>query len=202
MDTPLPTQVDQTKRSLRAAIIPQLRGFDPQARESASRQILAQLLELPECAHARTVMGFLATQEEPWLDPLITLLPARGIRFAAPRNDWHAREITPCLLSSPSDAIATRHNLREPGPLCTPVEPSEIDLILVPGVAFDAFGKRLGRGGGFYDRFLGRPDMRARRVGIAFDLQVVPDVPALVHDARMDLILTQSRLIRPAPASR
>jgi len=70
--------------------------------------------------------------------------------------------------------------------------PEEIDLILVPGVAFDHSGNRIGRGGGFYDRLL--PQYRAVRAGICFDFQCVKWIPVEPHDCKTDLVVTESRI--------
>ena len=80
-----------------------------------------------------------------------------------------------------------------------PLEPvfagkDEMDLILVPGIAFDPTGRRVGRGGGFYDRLL--PLYRASRVGICFDFQCLDSVPSEPHDSLMDVLLTESRFIK------
>jgi 5-formyltetrahydrofolate cyclo-ligase len=70
----------------------------------------------------------------------------------------------------------------------------ELDLIIVPGVAFDFSGNRIGRGGGFYDRLL--PQYRAVRAGICFDFQCLETVPAKVHDVRMDWVVTHTRILK------
>lgn len=72
--------------------------------------------------------------------------------------------------------------------------PDEIDLILVPGIAFDCSGNRLGRGGGFYDRLL--PQYRAIRVGVCFSFQILEKIPPESHDCRMDLLVTDSKILK------
>ena len=71
-----------------------------------------------------------------------------------------------------------------------------VDIVLVPGLAFDAQGARLGRGGGYYDRILAELGDRPLRVGVAFDFQVVSRVPVDLHDARVDAVVTETRLLR------
>jgi 5-formyltetrahydrofolate cyclo-ligase len=82
----------------------------------------------------------------------------------------------------------------EPPPAAPEVPPAEIDAIVVPGVAFSADGHRLGRGGGYYDATLAALP-HALRVGLAFDVQVLPDVPRELHDARLDVLVTETRLL-------
>jgi len=74
----------------------------------------------------------------------------------------------------------------------------EPDLALVPGLAFDPQGGRLGRGKGFYDRLLGDPCFQALKVGLAWSWQITDEVPAELHDVAMDLVVTEERIIRPA----
>jgi len=71
--------------------------------------------------------------------------------------------------------------------------PQELDLVLVPGVAFDRAGNRIGRGGGFYDRLLRR--YSAVRAGICFDFQILETVPAEPHDCRMDRLVSESEIL-------
>jgi 5-formyltetrahydrofolate cyclo-ligase len=85
--------------------------------------------------------------------------------------------------------------LREPGPDAPVVDPTGIDLAIVPGVAFDESGRRLGRGGGYYDRFLST--LSVTSIGVAFELQLVPIVPAGSQDIRVKAIVTERRFIRP-----
>lgn len=89
----------------------------------------------------------------------------------------------------------SRWGLREPLPQ-NPVHPSEIDLVLVPGVAFGRDGARCGRGGGFYDRFLAALAPTVCKIGIGFDFQLVEDVPMEPHDHPMDLIVTDAGVVR------
>ena len=70
----------------------------------------------------------------------------------------------------------------------------ELDLIVVPGVAFDRAGRRIGRGGGFYDRLL--PQYRAVRAGICFDLQCLKTIPAEEHDIQMNLVATETKILK------
>jgi 5-formyltetrahydrofolate cyclo-ligase len=80
----------------------------------------------------------------------------------------------------------------------------ELDLVVVPGVAFDAEGRRLGRGGGYYDATLALLPRGAARLGVAFEIQVVPAVPEEPHDVRLDGVVTEARVLfplTPSPAS-
>jgi 5-formyltetrahydrofolate cyclo-ligase len=114
----------------------------------------------------------------------------RAVLFAIEEGRLAPREIR-------DDADLVRSNIGawEPRASCPPLSIAEIDLIIVPGLAFTRDGARLGRGGGYYDRLLGRSDCRARRVGLAYDFQIVAALPVEPHDQRVHEILTESGLI-------
>jgi 5-formyltetrahydrofolate cyclo-ligase len=88
--------------------------------------------------------------------------------------------------------------IAEPLPHCPPLAFEAVDWVLVPGVAFDTHGHRLGYGGGYYDRLLPLLRDDAHRVAGAFDLQIVDRVPIAPHDRPLDAILTETRIIAPA----
>jgi len=104
--------------------------------------------------------------------------------------DWDTGTMSCVGLSSLEGVEVRRHGIREPveGGV---IGPGEIEVALVPGVAFDLSGGRLGRGAGFYDRFLGRLADRAVRIGVGFGLQVVGRVPRETHDLGVDALVTE-----------
>jgi len=81
----------------------------------------------------------------------------------------------------------------EPRPDCAEIPADTFELVLVPGVAFDLKGRRLGRGRGFFDRLL--VEVRGLKCGIAFELQMANEIPTEAHDIRMDFILTPTRCV-------
>jgi 5,10-methenyltetrahydrofolate synthetase len=91
-----------------------------------------------------------------------------------------------------------QYGIREPGGHCIAIPSNRLDLILVPGVAFDAYGRRLGRGKGFYDQLL--ESVRGTTCGVAFDEQIVEAVPVEPHDVYLNCILTPTRWIEPGSA--
>ena len=91
------------------------------------------------------------------------------------------------------DLIAGRFGLLEPAPDCPNLPLKQLDLLLVPGIGFDALGRRLGRGKGYYDQLLSHTP--AKKCGIAFDWQVVDELPTEPHDAPMNHLATPTRWI-------
>lgn len=135
------------------------------------------------------IAAYLATDGELNLDPCITALLAGGRAVACPVVDWARRELHFERLHELHTVRVGEKNIREPtSGEVVPI--GEIDLLLVPGVAFDRSGHRLGRGGGFYDRILADPALRAMRCGVAFECQMVERVPTEQHDQLVQVIVT------------
>lgn len=88
-------------------------------------------------------------------------------------------------------------SIPEPDAACPVYSPGEADLIVIPGVAFDMSGRRIGYGKGFYDRALHQLEGKGRLVGLCYDFQIVDEIPGEPHDVRMDIIITERRVIRP-----
>lgn len=154
----------------------------------------------------RVIMAFAPLPGEPDITPLLHAASACGVHIALPRLHAPDRSMTPVhiddwaadLVRSPAFAA-----LLEPRDTCPPVPLTDIDLVLVPGLAFDRLGRRLGRGAGYYDRFLTRlraanPATPARLVGVCDEQHLLPAVPAEAHDVRMDALLLPPARLQPA----
>jgi 5-formyltetrahydrofolate cyclo-ligase len=114
----------------------------------------------------------------------------RAVLFAIEEGRLAPREIR-----TEADLIRSNIGAWEPREACPSLAIAEIDFIMVPGLAFTRDGARLGRGGGYYDRLLAYSGCRARRIGLAYDFQVVEALPVEPHDQRVHEILTESGLI-------
>jgi len=117
---------------------------------------------------------------------------------AVPWTDVSRRKIIPCLLKNwERDLKPGAYGILEPDPEVNPaVTPAEIDLVVVPGSAFDRECGRYGYGGGYYDRFLREDAPQAMRIALAFHVQILPAICLEPHDQRMDMILTERELLR------
>lgn len=175
-------------RALRSAL-------DAEERAHGGRAVAERALGLPDLAHAGTVLGYWPTDEELDARPLLDRLSRLGARIALPRIDEPGR-LTLHLHTAASDLVEGSFGILEPRADAPRVSPPDIDAVLVPGVAFDLRGHRLGYGGGFYDRLLGllRPD--AYTVGLAFECQVLGEaLPAEVHDVALRALVTPARTL-------
>jgi 5-formyltetrahydrofolate cyclo-ligase len=191
-------ELKKAKRDVRRAVLAARYALGEAERIARSTAIHDRFLGLPEVASAAVVMLFWAFGSEVATFPLIERLHARGTRVALPRIRGSQELET--VGHVPGDPVReTSFGAHEPAGGSV-LDPSSIDLVVTPGVAFDGSGRRVGYGGGFYDRFLllTRPD--APRVALAFDLQVLDDgLPAGAFDLRVDLIVTETRTIRCPP---
>jgi 5-formyltetrahydrofolate cyclo-ligase len=184
------------KRELRRQVRAARGGLGLEARACAASAVAARLLSLPEIAGARAVLAYAATGEELDPAPVVAALRARGVRIAYPRV---------CGPGEISLHWAADEELR-PGycGILEPVENAEsasiddIDLVLVPGVAYDGSCRRLGMGGGFYDRLLPNLPAGSIAVGLAFDEQVVSEIPCESHDVALAIVVTPTRTLRRA----
>jgi 5-formyltetrahydrofolate cyclo-ligase len=122
-----------------------------------------------------------------------------GKRVAAPRVNAAQRMLDVYAISDPERDLGPGFGgIAEPLPHCQSLPLDAIDWVLVPGVAFDKRGHRLGYGGGYYDRLLPLLRDDAHRVAGAFDMQIVDRVPIAPHDRPLDAIVTEARIIAPA----
>ncbi len=120
-------------------------------------------------------------------------------RLCAPALNFQTKELWPAQINDWSkDLVLNRIGLREPVPTAPRVAPAELDAVLVPALAFDRRGHRLGRGGGFYDRFLGALPPRVTTIGIAFSVQLLNAIPTDPHDRPVDVIVTEDAVLRVA----
>ncbi|MFH0810833.1 MAG: 5-formyltetrahydrofolate cyclo-ligase [Pseudomonadota bacterium] len=166
----------------------------PAVRAIMSHGIGRRLLALGEFRRSRGVMFYLSFRSEVETPGLIDRARALGKEIAVPLV--RARSLVPCRYTTSADLAPSELGIMEPRPECAcPVPPAGIDLILVPGTAFDARGNRLGYGQGYYDRLLADAP-EALRVALAFECQLLPSVTAEPHDLPMDVILTEERCLR------
>lgn len=178
-----------SKSDLRQKIRAALEKVSPAVRLAASLDLCARLE--PQLRGAHTILFFAPRPDEPDLWPLLEKMLASKIcalpAFDAATQTYSARRVA----NLETDIATGKFGVREPASSCPEIPLNQFDLVLVPGVAFDLRGNRLGRGKGFYDWLL--VGIRGLKCGVAFDEQIVAEVPVAVHDARMDFILTPTR---------
>ena len=128
---------------------------------------------------------------------LIQLCLSQGKRVAVPLVDASAVSMIPLQIQDPEkDLVPGYYGIPEPDPQKSlRVAAREIDAAIIPGSVFDINGGRLGYGGGYYDRFLVNDAPQAKRVGFAFEMQVIENVPVQPHDQPLDILITEKRIV-------
>lgn len=177
------------KQALRDQVRAVLNQIPQEQRAAASARARALLEKQARWQAARSVLFFAPLPEELDVWPLLASALAAGKQVALPRFVAATRSYEACWILSPeTDVRAGYFGIREPSGHCARVARGKLDLILVPGVAFDLQGCRLGRGKGYYDQLLGV--WRGTTCGVAFDEQIVDEIPLEPHDVRLNCILT------------
>jgi 5-formyltetrahydrofolate cyclo-ligase len=167
-------------------------SLSPQEVSAASIALCERLAAWDVLQEARTVLTYIAFRNEIDLSPLLELLP--GTEWVVPRVVGRRLVLHPY---DPQRLVRHRYGMLEPLADSPVIDPATIDVVLVPGVAYDRRGGRLGFGGGFYDGFL--PTTPALRVGITHDVCLADELPCDEHDQRMDWIATPTQLLHCAP---
>lgn len=182
-----------TKAELRREIAEKRRHLDPAWRIEASQQIADRLRRHEVFNAARTIALYKAIAGEVVLESLFPVCWAAGKQTCIPIYNAERNVYEMARISE-----ETRFNIGNYG-IQEPVSPSlvsmeEIDLVIVPGVAFDAAGNRLGRGGGYYDRLLA--GFTGVSIAVAFDFQIVPEIPCDSRDIPVDGVLTEKKILK------
>jgi 5-formyltetrahydrofolate cyclo-ligase len=181
-----------SKQALRREIAARLKALTAAQRVSASAQACARLAQQPLYQTARSILFFAPLPGELDVWPLVLEALAAGKTVALPRFDSVTGAYAACRIESVTADLESGHfGIREPNRRCAAQTLKSLDFILVPGIAFDLHGRRLGRGKGFYDSML--TTVRGTTCGVAFDEQLVNEVPVEPHDIHLNCILTPSR---------
>lgn len=185
----------RAKAQLRRAYLERRRAMDPALRDALSGRIADHLAELVPYRDARVVHLYVGTVDGEVATRAIALDALRqGKRVVCPRVASAPARLEHYEIRSLDELVESPRGLWEPDPIRSKrVEPAELDLILVPGIAFDRRGNRLGFGAGYYDGFLS--GLPAPKVGLAFSLQIADDVPHSSRDVPVDWIVTESEAI-------
>jgi 5-formyltetrahydrofolate cyclo-ligase len=186
-------KVETEKAALRRDAIARRDALPAETRQAAAEAIAARPFPLP-FAPGAVVSGFMPMKSEINPLPLMKKLVGQGARLALPITPPRGKPLDMRVWAFGEPLVAAVWGIRQPAPEAPPAEP---DILIVPLLAFDRSGYRLGYGGGYYDRTIAQ--LRARKpitaVGIAYAAQEAPAVPKTQGDARLDLVLTEHEVI-------
>ena len=191
----MPSTITAEKARLRRQALDWLAALSPPERIAGDESLFRRFLALHQVAATRTILLYHGMDTEPDTVRLLPPLWDIGKQVCLPRclpgNQMEAR-----LVQRDSTLVRHPYGMLEPGPDCPLIPPDQIDLVLVPGLAFDRSGGRLGRGGGYYDRWLA--GFSGITAALCRDGLLMEAIPRLPHDLGVDLVITETSLYGPS----
>jgi 5-formyltetrahydrofolate cyclo-ligase len=185
------------KSRLRQELRHRMGELTSMVRYARSLAACKHLVQQPEFLSADVVMIFLSLPDE--VDTAALALAAWQMNktVCAPKVDWEHRRMMPVeIISLDTNVKAGLYDVQEPVDESRPIPLEMLNLVVVPGVAFDRQGRRLGRGGGFYDRFLAQPGLSAMTCGLALREQILEDLSSEPHDQNVKMLVTDEEVLR------
>lgn len=180
------------KVELRSLIRGRLKAMSASTRAEESAAICNRLREQPVWSQAQVVLAYVPMAQEPDIWPLVVEAIKAGRQVALLRHAHDGDNYVPCMVRDLERDLRTgQFGILEPAPHCPIADLMRLDFVLVPGIGFTFNGGRLGRGKGYYDRVLA--GVPALKCGVAFDCQIVEEIPLAPHDVRLNCILTPTR---------
>ncbi len=186
----------QTKAQIRKMLRERLAAMSEDDRHSRSIMACGLISSSPEFAAARAVMLYLSMPEELDTAPLALRLWQQGKTVVVPKVSWDQRRMLPVEITSLQSGLTTTGpGVREPI-AGNPIPVQFIDMVIVPGLGFTPQGQRIGRGMGFYDRFLAQSQFVGLSCGLGFESQVIEAIPTLDHDMPLSMLVTDRGIRR------
>jgi 5-formyltetrahydrofolate cyclo-ligase len=183
------------KRRQRQKMNQRLRGLSSRDIADMSRCMCKLFIESDFYKNSNLLMAYLAMPFEADPSAIIEAALSSGKDIATPVIDRETQTLIPARLRTLTNGlIKNYYGILEPEEI-EPVKAADIDAVIVPGLAFDRHGGRLGRGGGFYDKLLADDSIKAIRCGLAFSTQIIDKVPTQEHDKQMDILITDKEII-------
>ena len=173
------------KRSLRKDIRAEIAKLTTEEKQSLSAQIFSKLADLDEVCKASVVALFVSLADEPQTAEIIEQLLQKNKRVVVPRIEGEEMNFYDISEGLKSGAFGIMEPISK-----EPIEPSKIDVMVVPGVVFTLDGARCGRGKGFYDKYLASKDFRAYTIGVCYPCQIVETLPTEEHDKMLDCVVS------------
>jgi 5-formyltetrahydrofolate cyclo-ligase len=189
-------EIDRQK--LRKSILAQRDMMIEADRREKSLKIVERLWQLEEVENAMSIFMYVNFRSEVETEEFIRQCLARGKEVTVPYTDVKEKALLPIRITDFDKDLSPGYCLiPEPDPdRAAEILAETIDIVIIPGSVFDTSGGRLGYGGGYYDRFLVNDAPQAKRIGLAFELQVVEKVPMLPHDQFLNILITEKRVVK------
>ena len=185
------------KKEFRKKVINNRKNITQNLLSKNSSIITEKLLSLECIRNAHTIMLYLDFNDEVQTNKLIKKLLYLNKIVVSPVTITDKKELIPYKITNLEEGLVIgAYGIREPKKdISNKINPKDIDIVIVPAVAFDRQCYRLGYGGGFYDRFIKTLRKDCITIGIAFDLQIFDSIPKAPHDAQLDYIITEKRIL-------
>jgi 5-formyltetrahydrofolate cyclo-ligase len=187
--------LDESKKAIRTTMRKAVAALTPEQRAAASAAACQRLIALEPFAHATTVMLYMPLANEVDVTAAALKCFRAGHTVCVPKVDWDRHDMHPVEVTSFDDRVldCDSHGARTPksGRL---IMHDAIDVVIVPALAYDPQGNRLGRGAGYYDRFLAKLRPGVTSIGVVFDQQIVDGVPTNQRDMAVDIVVTDRRV--------
>lgn len=185
------------KENIRKKILSLRESLTEEEMKLKSELIQKRLFNLPEFKKAKTILFYVSTRNEVKTERMIKSALKQGKRVVIPLSDMKERKLILSELKDFDNELeGGTFNILEPKKeFFRLVSPEEIDFIIVPGIAFDKDGDRIGYGMGFYDKFLSSLKKHVHTVGLAYEFQIVNDIPIHDKDVTVDKVVTEKRII-------
>jgi 5-formyltetrahydrofolate cyclo-ligase len=189
--------IHKKKKELRKKVQELRDAIDPERRKLLSARVADNLWSVPEFAAAESILFFISFRSEVDTVPMIRQALDEGKVVCVPcTDDGDKSMVASRILDLGADLELGNYDIPEPKKECLrPIAAEDIDVVLMPGVAFDLSGGRLGYGGGYYDRFLEKCGPRCALIAVAFEIQIIEHVPCADHDHHIHKVVTESRVI-------
>ena len=183
------------KKDIRSTILMKRSSMPLSEVIEKSKRIKEQVFHMEEYKEAKIILLYVSYDNEVCTHEMIKESLAMKKQVVVPKTDMNNRTIICSSLTSWDNLIPGAYTILELRQECiNEVPPESIDLMIIPGVAFDSQGNRIGHGMGYYDRLLEKK-MRTHCLGLAFEIQIVKNIPTEKHDVKVEKIVTEERII-------
>ena len=189
------------KKALRKEILAKRNIMDAIEKEEKDRKILDEFYESNYYREAKNIFIYISYDSEVNTKGIIKKALRDNKKIYVPRTEFKTRLMDAVEITSLNNLIESEYGILEPSVEEPHIDPNEIDLIVVPGVAFDRNGGRMGYGAGFYDRYfkkISKDNMKkVIKLALAYDFQILEKIPMNEQDVPVNYIITETKFIHP-----
>jgi 5-formyltetrahydrofolate cyclo-ligase len=181
------------KEAVRKKILSLRHQIPFEDRQNKSRLIMARLIQLHDFSMAQNIMVYVSFSSEVVTDELIRSAMEKEKRIVVPVVDLHDHQLILSEIKHQDELVPSTYGIREPKKV-RPIRPDQVELFILPGVAFDEQGMRLGYGGGYFDRLLKTKTRFQKLVGLAYEMQIQEELPYMSYDVPVDMVITEEKV--------